>query len=90
MITAGVDIGSLTAKALILNDNEILSYSLIQTGADSVETARSAMGVALRNAGMLLSDVEFIVSTGYGRALVPFAHKNITEISCHADLPPKN
>jgi benzoyl-CoA reductase subunit A len=84
MITAGVDIGSLTAKALILNDNEILSYSLIQTGADSVETARSAMGVALRNAGMLLSDVEFIVSTGYGRALVPFAHKNITEISCHA------
>jgi activator of 2-hydroxyglutaryl-CoA dehydratase len=39
---------------------------------------------------MLLSDVEFIVSTGYGRALVPFAHKNITEISCHADLPPKN
>jgi len=84
MITAGVDIGSLTAKALILKDNQILSYSIIQTGADSVEAARAAMNVALRNAGMLLGDVEHIVSTGYGRALVPFAHKNITEISCHA------
>jgi predicted CoA-substrate-specific enzyme activase len=25
----------------------------------------------------------FIVSTGYGRAIVPFAHRNITEITCH-------
>jgi predicted CoA-substrate-specific enzyme activase len=28
-------------------------------------------------------DMDFIVSTGYGRAIVPFAHKNVTEISCH-------
>ena len=28
-------------------------------------------------------DMAYIVSTGYGRAIVPFAHKNITEISCH-------
>lgn len=84
MITAGIDIGSLTAKALIFKDNEILSYSLIPTGADSVKTAQTAMDVALKNAGILLSDVEYIVSTGYGRELVPFAHKNITEISCHA------
>jgi predicted CoA-substrate-specific enzyme activase len=30
-----------------------------------------------------IDDMAFIVSTGYGRAVVPFAHKNITEISCH-------
>jgi predicted CoA-substrate-specific enzyme activase len=30
-----------------------------------------------------IEDMAFIVSTGYGRAIVPFAHKNITEISCH-------
>jgi predicted CoA-substrate-specific enzyme activase len=30
-----------------------------------------------------IEDMDFIVSTGYGRAIVPFAHKNITEISCH-------
>jgi predicted CoA-substrate-specific enzyme activase len=30
-----------------------------------------------------IEDMVGIVSTGYGRAIVPFAHRNITEISCH-------
>jgi predicted CoA-substrate-specific enzyme activase len=30
-----------------------------------------------------IEDMEYIVSTGYGRAVVPFAHANVTEISCH-------
>jgi predicted CoA-substrate-specific enzyme activase len=30
-----------------------------------------------------IEDMAFIVSTGYGRAIVPFAHRNVTEISCH-------
>lgn len=30
-----------------------------------------------------VDDMAFIVSTGYGRAVVPFAHRAITEISCH-------
>jgi predicted CoA-substrate-specific enzyme activase len=30
-----------------------------------------------------IEDMASIVSTGYGRAVVPFAHRNITEISCH-------
>jgi predicted CoA-substrate-specific enzyme activase len=30
-----------------------------------------------------IEDMDFIVSTGYGRAIVPFAHRNITEITCH-------
>jgi predicted CoA-substrate-specific enzyme activase len=31
-----------------------------------------------------IEDMDYIVSTGYGRAVVPFAHGNVTEISCHA------
>jgi predicted CoA-substrate-specific enzyme activase len=31
-----------------------------------------------------IEDMECIVATGYGRAVVPFAHASITEISCHA------
>jgi len=30
-----------------------------------------------------VEDMACIVSTGYGRAIVPFAHRNVTEISCH-------
>jgi bzd-type benzoyl-CoA reductase Q subunit len=84
MITLGVDIGSLTGKALILKDNEILAWDLILTGPDSVETAATVTDGTLRKAGLALEDMDFIVSTGYGRIVVPFAHKNISEISCHA------
>ena len=31
-----------------------------------------------------IEDMDYIVGTGYGRALVPFAHGTVTEISCHA------
>jgi len=32
---------------------------------------------------LTIGDMACIVSTGYGRAVVPFAHRSITEISCH-------
>jgi len=84
MITAGIDIGSMTSKALIFEDNRILSYGMIPTGADSIKTAQNVMDIALNNTGLSLRDIGYIVSTGYGRVLVPFANKNVTEISCHA------
>lgn len=33
---------------------------------------------------LTLEDMDYIVATGYGRVVVPFAHGNVTEISCHA------
>jgi bzd-type benzoyl-CoA reductase Q subunit len=89
MITAGVDIGSLSADVVILKDNEILGYSVIRTGPDSAKTAQAAMNAALedvksKGTDLKLEDIDYIVSTGYGRVIVPFAQKNITEISCHA------
>jgi predicted CoA-substrate-specific enzyme activase len=32
---------------------------------------------------LTIEDMAYIVSTGYGRAVVPFAHRSVTEISCH-------
>lgn len=84
MITAGVDIGSLSGDVVILKDNEILSWSVVPTGPDSTETAIEAMEEALKGTNLKLDDINFIVSTGYGRVVVPFARKDITEISCHA------
>jgi benzoyl-CoA reductase subunit A len=84
MITMGVDVGSLTGKALILKENEILSWDLMLTGPDSSRTGQAVADNALQKAGLRLEDMDFIVSTGYGRIVIPFANKNITEISCHA------
>ena len=84
MITLGVDIGSLTGKALVLEDDEILAWDVILTGPDSIETGTQVTDNVLNKAGRKLDEMDFIVSTGYGRIVIPFANKNISEISCHA------
>ncbi|MBW2138832.1 MAG: 2-hydroxyglutaryl-CoA dehydratase [Deltaproteobacteria bacterium] len=83
MITAGVDIGSLSGEAVIMDDDKIVSYSIVLTGPDSVETAEKVMDEALEKAKLTMNDIEYVVATGYGRIVVPFADRNITEISCH-------
>lgn len=84
MIVAGIDIGSRTTCALIIENVEILSYELINTGADSEAISRRAMAGALAKAGLSFRDIRRIIATGYGRILVPFADKIVSEISCHA------
>lgn len=84
MITAGIDIGSLSAQAVILSEGKILSYSNIIAGVNRAETSEQVLDLALEKTDLSRGDVEFVVGTGYGRYQVPFANKNVTEITCHA------
>ena len=84
LITAGVDVGSVSSQAVIVVDDELYAFSSMRTGSDSPESARNAMEWALEGTGMTLDDIGFVVGTGYGRVNVPFADKPITEIACHA------
>jgi predicted CoA-substrate-specific enzyme activase len=84
MIVAGIDIGSRSAKAIIMEDNSIISSIICDTGPESVKTAYNTIEEALRKIGLALNDIQYTVATGYGRVLVPFAGENISEISCHA------
>jgi predicted CoA-substrate-specific enzyme activase len=84
VIVAGVDIGSLTAKAVILKDNDILGYSVIPAGTDVTKVAEQTLSLALDKAGLRRDHLAAVVSTGYGRARVPLAGKSVTEITCDA------
>jgi len=84
MIVAGIDVGSRTTAVVIWEEEKILSQSIIFTGYDSVETARRAMQEALRGTQLKMEDMSYVVGTGYGRIIIPFATESITEISCHA------
>ena len=83
MIVAGCDIGSLTGKALIMSNNEILSFSIVPSTIKPEKTSRNAMDAALEKAGLKSEDIDYIVGTGYGRMKVPFADLNVSELSCH-------
>jgi benzoyl-CoA reductase subunit A len=37
----------------------------------------------VRTDQLRIEDMEYVVATGYGRLVVPFAHATVTEISCH-------
>jgi len=84
MIVAGVDIGSLTAKAIILSDGKTIGESLIMTGHNSRIAGRNALELALKDAKLDDSALSYIVATGYGRLSVEFASEQVTEITCHA------
>lgn len=84
MIVSGIDVGSLTAEAVIFKNDELLAWSITRTGSDSAKSAQKALDAALTKTDIEQADIEFTVATGYGRVVVPFANKNITEISCHA------
>ena len=84
MITAGIDIGSLTADAVVLRGGEVAGYSIVPTGANSESAARASFLAALERAGLGEQEVQHIAATGYGRSSVAFAARTVTEITCHA------
>ncbi|MFZ5632458.1 MAG: benzoyl-CoA reductase, bzd-type, subunit Q [Bacillota bacterium] len=84
IITAGVDVGSVSTQAVIMLDGELYAFSNMRTGSDSPNSALNATNWAMENTGMKLSDIHYTVGTGYGRVNVPFASKTVTEIACHA------
>jgi len=84
MIVAGLDIGSLTIKTLILEEGEIKSFTIIPTGADVNKLTRDCLEMTLKKSGDDFKSLSSIVATGYGRINIPFADKSITEITCHA------
>lgn len=83
---AGCDIGSTTGKAVIIGENGILGQAIVPREIDPEETARMALGEAMKGIDNVKShrDFAYLVGTGYGRSEIPFANENISEISCHA------
>ncbi len=81
---AGIDSGSTSTNIVILDkDKNIISYSIVSTGAKSIYGAEAALDTALEKADLSKDNLKYIVSTGYGRVNIPFANENVTEITCH-------
>ncbi len=82
---AGVDIGSTMTKIVLTDEaGDLLSFIRGPTGAEHRQLANEVMRQALEEASLQIDDISYIVATGYGRFNVPFADRQITELSCHA------
>jgi len=84
VITAGVDIGSTTTKAVILDAGCERARIVLPSGNLPGETARRALAGVLADAGLAEKDVAAVATTGYGRRLVDLGDIVMTEIKACA------
>jgi predicted CoA-substrate-specific enzyme activase len=85
MIFAGIDIGSVSTKAVLINRREeVLAFSLIPTSYDRRQSGAEVLKLALAESGKEKGDIKYTVSTGYGRRAFTPADKVLPEIVCHA------
>ena len=65
-LTAGIDSGSSTTKAVIMQDNKIIGKDWTPSG-DVVQSATQVLNNSLKEAGIELKQIEAMGVTGYGR-----------------------
>lgn len=84
MITVGIDIGSVTAKAAVVQNGEILAVKIMRTGYNIKNVGEQLFEGIVSGLGLNPSDIHAVVATGYGRKSIAFAAQAVTEITCHA------
>ena len=78
--------GSTYTKCVIMDENgKMVAHTTLKSKINPVESARIALEDTIKQVDGLnrIEDLTYLIGTGYGRNKVPFAHENISEISCH-------
>lgn len=81
---AGVDIGSVSIKAVLVNDQRIIASEMVASGGNYRVAAQKVLEGALAQGGIDFERVSGIVVTGLGAESAPFPARQISDISCQA------
>ena len=84
MKALGIDIGSLTTKAVILDDDGILASSIITSGDEAELSAKAALDEVLNRAGLSFNNDLYVVSTGAGGKSVSLSRQQKAITTCLA------
>jgi len=84
MLTVGIDVGSISTKAAVVEDGRLIADSVILTGYNARLAGEKVFDDILEQNGLSRAAIDNIVATGYGRNSVTFADQAVTEITCHA------
>lgn len=82
MYFVGIDIGSTATKVSVFKEDDLKENYNLRTGWSSLEVSQEVLE-KLEEDGIQRDNMK-VVATGYGRISVPYADKQITEITCHA------
>jgi len=74
----------MTKVVIIDMEGELCASVVGSTGAEHRRLANKVIEEALEQANLPFDEISYVVATGYGRLNVPFADRQITELTCHA------
>ena len=86
MIVCGIDVGSLTAQAVLVEEGRVAGTCSQRVQPDPVASAGAVLAEVLAARGARADDLDDVVATGYGRQRLVqagVAQRNVSEISCH-------
>ena len=82
MHTLGIDVGSTYTKAVLHSPQRgAVAHAMEATGSKLVEVAERVGQTAAGEAGLTLEQVDYVVTTGYGRHLIPFRDLQVTDLT---------
>lgn len=86
LYSLGIDIGSITAKAVVLEveNKNIIASKIMPTGYNSRKTANKLVSDLLAKINLSMDDIDYTVSTGYSRKNIDYSSQQVTEITCQA------
>ena len=78
----GVDIGSITAKAVVLANSKIIAWAIVPSGGKLSTAANDVIEHVLSKAHLPASEITYTIATGYAAANVTTANESANDISC--------
>ncbi len=79
---AGCDLGSVTARVVIIEDGDIISSETMPYKKLPVQAAVEAFEKALSKADLTQDQIDYCVATGFGKKAVPYANADSAEVVC--------
>lgn len=83
LVYAGCDLGIISAKAAIINNNNVLALEVLPYKGHPRQAASEVMDRALAKAGLCREQIVYCVATGFGKNAVPYANEVVGDLICH-------
>ncbi|MGO9702691.1 MAG: acyl-CoA dehydratase activase [Xanthobacteraceae bacterium] len=83
--TMGLDIGSTYTKGIIFDSSDtIIARTIRQTGSRLQEAAAAVMQETLRLGGLARKEIDYVITTGYGRHQFDDRDTQVTDLTANA------
>ncbi|MDR1204453.1 MAG: benzoyl-CoA reductase, bzd-type, subunit Q, partial [Peptococcaceae bacterium] len=83
-LAAGIDVGTTSSQAVVLQDGKLCAAASVRTGADFKKSAASVFERVLEEGGITPGQIKAVGATGFGKRNAGYATNFFDEVLCIA------